>query len=48
MLAIAKYNHGNAEVYCNGRPVGALAIRHTKRKIVDIIPKERRYAPRVA
>jgi hypothetical protein len=47
MLAAVKREHGDVEIYCGNRPIGALAIMPgpTARKIVSIILKERRYDP---
>lgn len=47
MLATVKHEHGDVEVYCGGRPIGALAIlpAPTARKVVSIVPKERRDPP---
>jgi hypothetical protein len=48
MLTELKAEHGDVEIYCGARPIGALVILAgpTARKVMSIVPKERRDNPR--
>jgi hypothetical protein len=56
LLAAVKADHGDLEVFCSDRPIGALVVLPVppqsgkvvsfKRKVASLVPKERRRDPR--
>ena len=46
VLAEVKHSHGDVEILCGDRPIGAVAILGRKYKTAVIILRERRHAPR--